>query len=127
MWRKIKKKKNEEMVMEFYSIIGSHPNKDEIVDDLRKLSGFGICRAHAINLGRLIWALAYEKAHNPEKFWRAALTHCRGSYRKWVYQREGRLAGALTMGTELIDEVDEFKRLGYWTSPNFVIGNMVLQ
>lgn len=125
MWRRAFAKKNEEMVMEFYSIIGNHPNKDEIVDDLRKLSGFGICRAHAINLGRLIWALAYEKAHNPEKFWRAALTHCRGSYRKWVYQREGRLAGALTMGTELIDEVDEFKRLGYWTSPNFLPGTFV--
>ena len=73
-------------------------------------------------MGRLIWALAYEKAHNPEVFWQAALKHCRGSYRRWVYQREGILAGALPVGTDLIDEVDEFKRLGYWTSPNFLPG-----
>ena len=122
MWRRAFAKKNEEKVMEFYTVLGSHPKKEEIVEDLKQLSGFGICRAHAINLGRLIWALAYEKAHNPEVFWQAALKHCRGSYRRWVYQREGILAGALPVGTDLIDEVDEFKRLGYWTSPNFLPG-----
>ena len=122
MWRRAFAKKNEEKVMEFYSILGNHPRKDEIVEDLKQLRGFGICRAHAINLGRLIWALAYEKAHNPGPFWQAALKHCRGSYRRWVYQREGILAGALPVGTDLIDEVDEFKRLGYWTSPNFLPG-----
>ena len=67
---------------------------------------------------RLIWALAYEKAHNP---FLAGHLHT-GSYRRWVYQREGILAGALPVGTDLIDEVDEFKRLGYWTSPNFLPG-----
>jgi len=55
---------------------------------LQELSGFGLCRAHAVNLGRLIWALAYQKAHNPEEFWRANLKHCQGSYRSWVYQAE---------------------------------------
>ena len=55
MWRRAFAKKNEEKVMEFYGILGNHPNKEEIVEDLKQLSGFGICRAHAINLGRLIW------------------------------------------------------------------------
>ena len=125
MWRRAFAKKNEEKVMEFYGILGNHPKKEEIVEDLKQLSGFGICRAHAINLGRLIWALAYEKAHNPKPFWEAALKHCHGSYRRWVYQREGRLAGALPMGTELIDPLDEFKHLGYWTSPEFLPGTFV--
>ena len=125
MWRRAFAKKNEEKVMEFYTVLGSHPKKEEIVEDLRGLSGFGICRAHAINLGRLIWALAYEKAHNPEQFWKAALKHCRGSYRRWVYQREGRLAGAIPMGPDIFDPVDEFSRNGYWTTENFLPGMFV--
>ena len=120
MWRRAFAKKNEEKVMEFYELMGAHPKRDEIIEDLRQLSHFGICRAHAINLGRLIWALAYEKAHNPQAFWKAALKHCKGSYRKWVYKREGMLAGAIPQGVDLVDEVDEYARLGHWSSPNFL-------
>mgnify|MGYP000043882898 CR=1 FL=1 len=125
MWRRAFAKRNEEKVMQFYSVLGSHPNKDEIVEDLRQLSGFGICRAHAINLGRLIWALAYEKAHNPEQFWKSAIKHCQGSYRRWVYQRESRISGAVNWGTNLMDELEEFKSKGYWTGPNFIPGMFI--
>ena len=83
MWRRAFAKKNEEKVMEFYELMGAHPKRDEIMEDLRQLSHFGICRAHAINLGRLIWALAYEKAHT-QVFWKAALKHCKGSYFKCI-------------------------------------------
>ena len=37
-------KRNEEKVMQFYELIGSHVKRDEIMEDLRQLSGFGICR-----------------------------------------------------------------------------------
>ena len=90
------------------------------MEDPRQLSGFGICRAHAINLGRLIWSLAYEKAHNPQKFWEAALKHCKGSYRRWVYKREALLNNALGNVCDLYDPVDEYKRKGYWTSSQFL-------
>jgi hypothetical protein len=63
---------------------------------LQSLSGFGLCRAHAVNLGRLIWALAYQKAHNPKEFWRANIKHCQGSYRPWVYQVEAHRQGIPT-------------------------------
>lgn len=120
MWRRAFAKRNEEKVMQFYELIGSHVKRDEIMEDLRQLSGFGICRAHAINLGRLIWSLAYEKAHNPQKFWEAALKHCQGSYRRWVYKREALLNNALGNVCDLYDPVDEYKRKGYWTSSQFL-------
>ena len=120
MWRRAFAKRNEEKVMQFYELIGSHTKRDEIMEDLRQLSGFGICRAHAINLGRLIWSLAYEKAHNPQKFWEAALKHCQGSYRRWVYKREALLNNALGQVCDLYDPIDEYKRKGYWTSSQFL-------
>jgi hypothetical protein len=57
MYRRAFAKKNEERIMEFISRLGDHPRKDEIITMLQSLSGFGLCRAHAVNLGRLIWEL----------------------------------------------------------------------
>ena len=125
MWRRAFAKKNEEKVMEFYEIVGKHPNKEEIIDDLRQLSNFGICRAHAINLGRLIWALAYEKAHNPREFWRAAIKHCKGSYKHWVYHREALLSSAKQYGADIVSELDELQQSGKWSNPGFIPGTFV--
>ena len=88
MYRRAFAKKNDEKILEFVERMGSNPRRNEAMVALQELSGFGLCRAHAVNLGRLIWALAYQKAHNPEAFWRANLKHCEGSYRSWVYQTE---------------------------------------
>ena len=88
MYRRAFAKKNDEKIIEFVERLGKHPKKQEAIDTLMTLSGFGLCRAHAVNLGRLIWALAYQKAHNPKKFWQACLKHCEGSYRRWVYNTE---------------------------------------
>ena len=86
---------------------------------LRELSGFGLCRAHAINLGRLIWALAYEKAHNKENFWKSALKHCKGSYSRWVYWQEAKLAGAVpSIGQG--GEVADLMTTGKWRSERFI-------
>lgn len=88
MYRRAFAKKNDEKIMEFVERLGNHPRKQQAMAALQELSGFGLCRAHAVNLGRLIWALAYQKAHNPQEFWKANLKHCQGSYRGWVYQCE---------------------------------------
>ena len=90
-------KKNDEKIMEFVERLGNHPKKKEAMVALEQLGGFGLCRAHAVNLGRLIWALAYQKAHNPKEFWAACLKHCEGSYRRWVYQSEAHRHGLPTM------------------------------
>lgn len=96
MYRRAFAKKNDEKILQFVERLGNHPKKSHAVQTLMSLSGFGLCRAHAVNLGRLIWALAYQKAHNPTKFWEACLKHCEGSYRNWVYQIEAHRHGIET-------------------------------
>lgn len=97
MYRRAFAKKNDEKILEFVQRLGDHPHKDQAISALQSLSGFGLCRAHAVNLGRLIWALAYQKAHNTVEFWRANLRHCQGSYRPWVYQCEAHRLGIDTV------------------------------
>jgi len=119
MWRRAFAKKNEEKMFEFMQLIGDHPRKNDVFLALRELSHFGLCRAHAINLGRLIWALAYQKAHNPEAFWRAALKHCQGSYARWVYWQEAKLAGAVPAVGQG-GEIEDLMKMGRWRSKSFI-------
>ena len=94
MYRRAFAKKNEEKMMQFMAKLGDHPDKHDIYEQMQSLSGFGLCRAHAVNLGRLIWALAYHKVHNPKEFWRACLKHCQGSYARWyIATKQNVLAG----------------------------------
>jgi DNA polymerase III alpha subunit len=127
MYRRAFAKRNEERVMEFMARLGDHPDRVAIQAEMQSLAGFGLCRAHAVNLGRLIWALAYQKAHNPREFWRAALMHCQGSYAKWVYRNEAKRAGwdLRDLGfpnwiTE--DPIEAFLEQGCWNSPGFLPG-----
>lgn len=127
MYRRAFAKKNEEKVYEFMQRMGDHEDKTAIRHELMQLGNFGLCRAHAVNLGRLIWALAYQKAHNPQEFWRACLKHCQGSYRSWVYKREALLAGweIDQMGYRVPGESNpwkQFRSAGYWTTPEFLPG-----
>lgn len=119
MWRRAFAKKNEEKMFEFMKLVGDHPRKADVFAALKELSHFGLCRAHAINLGRLIWALAYQKAHNPERFWQAALKHCQGSYARWVYWQEAKIAGAVPAIGEG-GEVDDLIKTGRWRSERFI-------
>lgn len=119
MWRRAFAKKNEEKMFEFMQLVGDHPRKNDVFMALKELSHFGLCRAHAINLGRLIWALAYQKAHNPEAFWRAALKHCQGSYARWVYWQEAKLAGAVPAVGQG-GEIEDLMKTGRWRSSDFV-------
>ena len=119
MWRRAFAKKDEEKIFEFMESIGDHPRRDDVFTALKELSHFGLCRAHATQLGRLIWALAYQKAHNPERFWQATLEHCQGSYARWVYHQEAKLAGAVPAITEG-DEVSDLMHNGRWRSSRFL-------
>jgi len=125
MYRRAFAKRNEEKVMEFMARLGDHPQRDEIRQEMQSLAGFGLCRAHAVNLGRLIWALAWQKAHHPREFWRAALKHCQGSYARWVYRNEAKRAGwdLRELGFEnwiTEDPVESFLEHGCWNSPGFL-------
>jgi DNA polymerase-3 subunit alpha len=125
MYRRAFAKRNEEKVMEFMARLGDHPDRHEIYQEMQSLSGFGLCRAHAVNLGRLIWALAWQKAHDPREFWRAALKHCQGSYARWVYKNEAKRAGwdLRELGFDnwiAEDPVESFLEHGCWNSPGFL-------
>jgi hypothetical protein len=131
MYRRAFAKKNEEKMMQFMARLGDHPDKHDIYEQMQSLSGFGLCRAHAVNLGRLIWALAYHKVYNPKEFWRACLKHCQGSYARWVYRNEAKRAGwdLRELGFDnwiTEDPVESFKQYGAWNSPGF-LPNMGLQ
>lgn len=119
MWRRAFAKKDEEKIFEFMEMVGDHPRRDDVFTALKELSHFGLCRAHATQLGRLIWALAYQKAHNPIKFWQATLQHCQGSYARWVYYHEAKLAGAVPSILEG-GEVSDLMANGKWRSSRFV-------
>ena len=126
MYRRAFAKKNEEKVMEFMTRLGDNPRKDEVFASLQELSGFGLCRAHAVNLGRLIWALAYQKAHNQKGFWSAALKHCHGSYKRWVYKTEAKRVGLTPTTISKSDKFDspvwQYKKYGWWSDPKFLPG-----
>jgi hypothetical protein len=69
------------------------------MEDLTQLKHYSFCKSHALSYAQLVWALAYEKAHNPHAFWIAALNHCHSDFRRWVHWREARIAGLkLTRG-----------------------------
>ena len=75
-----------------------HPEYDEekrqlIYDQLCNLQAYSFCKSHAISYAKLVYALAYCRAHNPIKFWVSALNNCHSSYRKWVHFREAAAVG----------------------------------
>lgn len=121
--------------------------QDILVSNLEKLALYSFCRSHALSYAQLVWALAYEKAHQPHAFWCAALNHCHSEYRKWVYYREARCAGLLLSrspppyrvgqrggqpalvavrggGEQTLlapqHPLQEFQELGYWCSEDFL-------
>lgn len=98
-WRKVFAKQNPAGRIEFrkamYRKGVPRPTQDHIMEELDYLALYSFCKSHAISYAQLVWALAYEKAHNPHRFWCAALNHCHSEFRKWVHYREARCSGLL--------------------------------
>jgi DNA polymerase III alpha subunit len=96
-WRKVFAKGNPAGRIQFrqrlYQKGISKSVQDYIMSELDYLVLYSFCKSHAISYAQLVWALAYEKTHNPHRFWMATLNHCHSEYRKWVHYREARLSG----------------------------------
>jgi hypothetical protein len=98
-FRKAFAKNNKEKKQEFLDKLAIvHPGltDDErimIHDQLNRLNNYSFCKSHAYSYARLVYALAYQKVHNPHLFWLAALNNCHSSYRRWVHFREAARAG----------------------------------
>lgn len=123
-----------------------HPEFDEekldlIITLLEQLQLYSFCKSHAFSYSYLVYSLAYQKAHNPQQFWLAALNNCNSSFRKWVHFREAKSSGIqLTLGRRpwrlrgnvLIssdiqmklkeDPIRDYWQYGYWISDDFLPG-----
>ena len=92
-----KKKWKDTMYFEF--VIKDFKNKEQIMENLNQLRKYSFCKSHAFSYAKLVWALAYQKAHHPLEFWVSTLNHCNSMYRKWVHFSEAKKAGLkLTLG-----------------------------
>ena len=94
--------------------------KANILKELRHSPKYSYCRGHALAYGQLVWALAYWKSREPQRFWEATLTHCHSSYRKWVHPRQNILAGNYLYNKVQGTPMQQFEKTGWWNSPDFL-------
>lgn len=98
-WRKVFAKGNPAGRVQFRQLLYkkgvSKSVQDYIMSELDYLVLYSFCKSHAVSYAQLVWALAYEKTHNPHQFWVSTLNHCHSEYRKWVHYREARCSGLL--------------------------------
>ncbi|MEX0595910.1 MAG: hypothetical protein WD512_05350, partial [Candidatus Paceibacterota bacterium] len=98
-YRKAFAKNDKEKKYEFLVMLAkanpelSDDERIAIHDQLNRLNTYSFCKSHAYSYARLVYALAYHKVHNPQKFWLAALNNCQSSFRRWVHFREACLSG----------------------------------
>lgn len=141
MYRRGFIKGNEEMCMDFLTRIGDSPRRDHLLELFGNMGGFGLCKAHAINLANLIWGLAYEKAHNTRAFWLSTLQNNCSMYRPWVHMEQAKASGWRIEGDRrpwkvdgdtlynddwrlpIFDShADQLRRRGFWTHSDFMPG-----
>ncbi len=96
-WRKVFAKQNPAGRVAFRQLLHQkripRAIQDSIMTELDYLALYSFCKSHAVSYAQLVWALAYEKTHNPHRFWCSTLNHCHSEYRKWVHYREAKASG----------------------------------
>lgn len=138
LYRKAFSKKQKEKINEFEKLIENNVDRSCILKELGYYSLYSFCHAHAMSYGQLVWALAYEKTRQPQKFWWSALNHAQSMYRPWVHVQEAKLAGLnfarfgkgpwILENNQLYPSYSEyasngwsqFVKRGYWTSNRFM-------
>ncbi len=113
-------------------LYASNPDLDpedisEISDKLVNLRKYSFCKSHALSYAYLVWALAYQKAHNPKKFWESTVSNCSSMYRNWVHMREGILNGVQyksESNLSNLSNLEHFRKYGYWTGNDFIDPDM---
>ena len=89
-------KKDKEYFERLLSSICVYKKRD-ILEKLSKLRKYSFCKAHSYSYAQLVYKIAYQKAHNPKKFWISTLKNIKSSYRKWVHIFEAKSAGINVM------------------------------
>jgi len=134
-------KRDPGQMREVYERLSGDPDREEVVDDLSYYNLYSFCRAHALSYGWLVWALAYQKAHNRQRFWCAVLNNAASMYLPWVHVQEAKRAGLrvrwgkapyvlegsdlVPLGNQYLVEPDgwyQFGKAKFWTSDRFMPG-----
>lgn len=97
---------------------------DEISNKLINLRKYSFCKSHALSYAYLVWALAYQKANNPNEFWKSTIKNCNSMYRRWVHVREAINNGVEIDGKKELDNITHFYSYGYWIKKDFIDKNM---
>lgn len=137
-YRKAFSKGNQVKIQEFSEMIKGQENYETIMGDLSQFREYSLCKAHGISYGRMVWALAYQKAHNPKAFWYSTLKHTSSMYRRWVHVQEAKLAGWNVIAGKEEPVIDgdtiimnsqrsllppngweEYRKYGVWSSSRF--------
>jgi DNA polymerase-3 subunit alpha len=100
---------------------------DAISNKLINLKKYSFCKSHALSYAYLVWALAYQKAHHPRKFWRSTIKNCSSMYKKWVHVRQGLLSGLKILGDDTLPNIEHFYKYGYWIKEDFIDPDMYVK
>lgn len=65
----------------------------DILSKLANLRKYSFCKSHSYSYAQLVYKIAYQKAHQPNKFWISTIKNIKSSYRKWVHLYQAKLAG----------------------------------
>ena len=82
----------------------------KVLNKLNDLRKYSFCKSHAYSYAQLVWRLAYQKAHNPVKFWISTIKHCKSSYKNWVHLYEARQVGVKLNNNKIISIYAQNKR-----------------
>ena len=109
-----------------FELIEKDPNLpiDEISKNLTNLRKYSFCKSHALSYAYLVWALAYQKVHNPTAFWKSTIRNCCSMYRQWVHVREALTNGVDFKGEKDLTNISHFYKYGYWINDDFIDNNM---
>ena len=88
LYRRAFSKNNKIKKNKFIKKISHLQDKNVIIERLEQLEYYSFCKSHAYSYAQLIYCLAYQKVHNPIRFWLSTLNNCNSSFRKWVHFRE---------------------------------------
>ena len=116
-------KQNPQVIKEFMDKLRDKEKSVEkmnIIKELKHSPKYSYCRGHALSYGQLVWALAYHKARDPQRFWRATLKNCNSSYRRWVHPRQSILSGNFLHNRKQGSPMYQFEQTGWWDGTDFL-------
>ena len=129
-----KNKWTNELKKEYDKLLNKLSNykREEMKRKLANLRKYSFCKSHSYSYAQLVYKLAYQKAHNPTKFWKSTIKNIKSSYKKWVHLYQAKCAGVdvdqilnnddnisiyaknRRKKIENLRQLDQLRKYGYW-------------